>query len=177
MLYDRLINAVPKADPKGRENNAGKSLRLFLDYLDERLVQLVAPYRFRLIRFSLATVFIWFGLLKVIGHTPMFDLVAQTVHWLPVPPNIFVPLLGVLEMVVGLGLLFGRGPVLRLSLVLFLLHMSGTFLVLAQPDIAFQKGNPLLLTTEGKFVVKNLCMVTAGLALLSITRGSKTERC
>ena len=79
-------------------------------------------------------------------------------------------------MVVGLGLLFGRGPVLRLSLVLFLLHMSGTFLVLAQPNIAFQNGNPLLLTTEGEFVVKNLCMVTAGLALLSITRGSKTEQ-
>jgi uncharacterized membrane protein YkgB len=51
-------------------------------------------------------------------------------------------------------------------LVLFALQMIGTFLVLiTQPDVAFQHGNPLLLTTEGEFVVKNLVLLSAGLMI------------
>ncbi len=37
------------------------------------------------------------------------------------------------------------------------------FLVL--PDVAFQDGNPLKLTVEGEFVVKNLVLLTAGLVV------------
>jgi putative oxidoreductase len=47
--------------------------------------------------------------------------------------------------------------------------------VLAQPDIAFQKGNPLLLTTEGEFVIKNLVMIAAGLVLLGRTRDAEPD--
>jgi putative oxidoreductase len=44
--------------------------------------------------------------------------------------------------------------------------MLGTFLVLVvQPDIAFQEANPLLLTTEGEFVIKNLVLLSAGLLI------------
>jgi hypothetical protein len=34
-----------------------------------------------------------------------------------------------------------------------------------RPDTAFQGGNPLLLTIEGEFVVKNLVLIAAGLAV------------
>ena len=128
-----------------------------------------------LIRVSLATIFIWFGLLKVIGFSPVSDLVAQTIHWMPAPPDLLVLLLGILETALGLGLLFGRGVVLRVTVIIFLLHLSGTFLVLAQPDIAFQMGNPLLLTTEGEFVIKNLVMIAAGLVLLGLTHGAESD--
>jgi hypothetical protein len=75
----------------------------------------------------------------------------------------------VFETLVGVGLLLGRG--LRLVLALFVLQMMGTFLVLvAQPDIAFQDGNPLMLTTEGEFVVKNLVLLSAGLMIGSRLR-------
>ena len=38
-------------------------------------------------------------------------------------------------------------------------HLAGTFLVLImQPQLAFQDGNPLLLTTIGEFVVKNVVL-------------------
>jgi uncharacterized membrane protein YkgB len=57
-------------------------------------------------------------------------------------------------------------------LALFALQMVGTFLVLiVQPDVAFQHGNPLLLTTEGEFVVKNLVLLSAGLLIGSRVRG------
>ena len=44
--------------------------------------------------------------------------------------------------------------------------MLGTFLVfLLLPDLTFQDGNPLLLTTEGEFVLKNLVLLSAGLVV------------
>src|ERR687892_663886 len=67
------------------------------------------------------------------------------------------------------GLLAGRA--LRTVLALFWLQMLGTFLVLViQPDVAFQRGNPLLLTVEGEFVVKNLVLLSAGMVVGSTVR-------
>jgi uncharacterized membrane protein YkgB len=121
----------------------------------------------RLLRYALAIVFIWFGLLKVVGASPVSDLVAGTVYW--VPPEFFLSMLGVWETVIGLGLFFALA--LRLTLLLLWLQMLGTFLVLiVRPDIAFQGGNLLLLTTEGEFVVKNLVLIAAGLVVGSTVR-------
>lgn len=137
-------------------------LRLAWNRLDTRMIGLMTTWGIRFMRISLAVIFIWFGLLKVIGQSPVADLVAQTVYW--VPPDIFIPFLGLWETVVGLGLLFGTA--LRLTLFLFWLQMAGTFLVLIlRPDIAFQHSNPLLLTVEGEFVIKNLVLITGGLVI------------
>ncbi len=47
----------------------------------------------------------------------------------------------------------------------------GTFLVLVlRPDVAFQGSNPLVLTVEGEFVVKNLVLLSAGLVIGSRLR-------
>ncbi len=40
---------------------------------------------------------------------------------------------------------------------------------------AFQEGNPLLLTTEGEFVVKNLVLITACLVLMSAGQPQQSE--
>jgi hypothetical protein len=51
------------------------------------------------------------------------------------------------------------------------LQLSGTFLVLLlRPDVAFVDGNPLLLSVEGEYVMKNLVLLaaTASLALHSV---------
>ncbi len=126
------------------------------------MIRFMADYGIRVLRVCLGIVFVWFGLLKVIGKSPVAELVAHTVYW--VPSAFFVPFLGAWEIVVGLGLLFALA--LRLILFLFWLQMAGTFLVLVvKPDIAFQGGNPLLLTTEGEFVIKNLVLIAAGLVV------------
>ncbi len=130
--------------------------------IDHALINLMAAHGIRLLRIALAVTFIWFGVLKVLGQSPVADLVASTVYW--IPARYFVPFLGVWEIVVGLGLLFG--VVLRAILLLFWLQMAGTFLVLVMhPDIAFQGGNPLLLTTTGEFVIKNLVLISAGIVI------------
>jgi putative oxidoreductase len=133
-----------------------------LERLDQRVLELLERVALPLLRVSLGAVFIWFGVLKIAGESPVSKLVADTVYWLN--PDWFVPILGVFEVLVGIGLLLGRG--LRLVLFLFALQMVGTFLVLVtQPDVAFQHGNPLLLTTEGEFVIKNLVLLSAGLMI------------
>jgi len=130
--------------------------------LDQGMIRFMSGYGSRILRVCLGIVFVWFGWLKVVGKSPVAELVAHTVYW--VPSEFFVPFLGVWEMAVGVGLLFAVA--LRLTLFLFWLQMAGTFLVLVvKPDIAFQGGNPLLLTTEGEFVIKNLILIAAGLVV------------
>ena len=130
--------------------------------LDEHFIGFMHSSGITLLRISLGIVFIWFGLLKVIGLSPVIDLVSRTVYWFP--PKIFVPILGVWEIIIGYGLLFG--VLLRFTLFLFWLLLAGTSMVLVLlPQVAFQHGNPFLLTLEGEFIIKNLVLITAGIVI------------
>jgi uncharacterized membrane protein YkgB len=158
-MLDRQLQRSPA--------DAAERVWLRLQVADTKILSFLQRRALVLLRMSLGVVFVWFGALKVGGETPVSDLVANTVYWLD--PAWFVPLLGAFEMIVGIGLLLARG--LRIVLALFALQMLGTFLVLVvQPEIAFQDGNPLLLTTEGEFVVKNLVLLSAGLTIGSRLR-------
>src|SRR5437870_8960330 len=139
---------------------------------DSLMVGFLETYGITLLRVALGLVFIWFGVLKVIDRSPVADLVASTVYWLPA--GFFVRFLGVWEIVVGLGLLV---PVaLRLTLLLFWAQMLGTFLVLVvHPGLSFQHGNPSLLTMTGEFVIKNLVLITAGVVIGSTLGRSRNE--
>jgi uncharacterized membrane protein YkgB len=146
-----------------------------LHTLDSRVSAFFRRWGVPALRVSLAVVFIWFGALKVFGVTPVTELVANTVYWFD--PDWVVPALGVVEIVVGLGLLFQVA--MRAVLGLFFLQMIGTFLVFVlQPEVAFQDGNPLLLTVEGEFVLKNLVLIAAGMVIagtVEIDKGSLIE--
>jgi len=77
-------------------------------------------------------------------------------------------------MAIGAGLLLGKAP--RAILSLLFLQLAGTFLVLViRPETAFQQGNPLLLTMEGEFVIKNLVVIAAGLAVGGTVRYIQKE--
>ena len=126
------------------------------------MVRSMDRHGIRLLRVSLGIVFIWFGALKVIGRSPVVDLVTNAVPW--IPPDVLVPALGVWEMTVGIGLLFRLA--LRFTLLLFWLLLAGTLTVfLMAPHVTFQDGKPWLLTTEGEFIVKNLVLISAGLVI------------
>ena len=146
--------------------------RRFYEQADRLVAGFMEAHGITLLRVALALVFVWFGALKVADRSPVADLVADTVYFLPA--DSFVRFLGVWEIVVGLGLLF---PVaLRLVLLLFWAQMAGTFLVLVvHPGLSFQNDNPLLLTVTGEFVVKNLVLITAGLVIgATVRRGRPT---
>ncbi|WP_324278034.1 DoxX family protein [Blastococcus brunescens] len=72
--------------------------------------QRIAP---TLLRLALAVVFVWFGALKVVGSSPVHDLIAQTLPFLDA--DLTVPALGVVEIVLGLALAAGCFPASRCS--------------------------------------------------------------
>ncbi len=126
------------------------------------MVPMARRWGIPVLRWALAVTFIWFGALKLFDVSPVSDLVAATVYFLD--PAWFVPALGVVEILVGLGLLLRVW--LRLVLAVMSLQLVGTFLVFfLLPDVAFQGGNPLLLTTEGEFVVKNTVLLGAAMVV------------
>jgi putative oxidoreductase len=148
---------------------ARRALALAAD-LERRAVDVLRRVGLTLLRISLGVVFVWFGALKVANVTPVGDLVAGTLPF--VDPAWFVPFLGGVEVALGLGLLLGRA-ITVVSAVL-VAHLCGTFLVLVmQPDLAFQNGNPLLLTTIGEFVVKNVVLIASALVLAARLREVK----
>jgi uncharacterized membrane protein YkgB len=146
------------------ENQVSPLLPPALIALELRVLAFLNRASLPLLRLSIALVFIWFGALKITRTSPVGELVAATIPFLD--PGWFVPALGFVEVLLGLGLLV-RWP-LRLVIPTLVAHLAGTFLVLlARPDLAFQHGNPLMLTTIGEFVVKNLVLIAGGLVLAS----------
>jgi uncharacterized membrane protein YkgB len=160
----RHIDIDPQVIRRWQALQRGNGLRLLQRYerLDTAVVRLLNRYAEDVLRIALATVFIWFGALKIIDRSPVATLVADTIAWLP--SSTVVPALGVVEVAIGVGLLLGIG--LRIVLLLFLAQMAGTFLVfVTQPGASFQDGNPALLTTLGEFVIKNVVLIAAGLVI------------
>ncbi|MBI4455019.1 MAG: DoxX family membrane protein [Acidobacteria bacterium] len=145
-------------------------MRVFIDrfnQVDRAVVHFMGTYAIPFLRVALGIVYIWFGALKVSGISPVADLVEKTVYLLP--EEFTVPLVGLLEIAIGMGLLFRIA--LRLTLFLLFLQLAGTSLVFfMRPDEAFQDGNPFVLTQTGEFVVKNLVLIAAGITIGSTVR-------
>jgi putative oxidoreductase len=115
------------------------------------------------LRIALGLVYLWFGLLKIFGDSPVAGLLGATVPW--VNPGLLVPALGWVEVGLGLALLAGQPR--RLALLAVAAHLSGTFLTFVDaPGQVIRDGNPFLLTASGEFVLKNLVLICAALVLL-----------
>lgn len=114
-----------------------------------------------IVRTAIGVVFIWFGALKVIGISPAGELVARTVYFFP--PEVFVPVLGVWEVLIGLFFLYR--PLIRLAILLLFIQLPGTFLpIVLLPDVVFTTF-PYGLTVEGQYIVKNLVIIGAALVI------------
>lgn len=134
--------------------------------LDLRIASFMQRWGVRLLRWSLAVIFIWFGILKPLGLSPAEPLVLQTVDWLPLlGPRQWLALIGWWEVAIGVTFLFRR--TLRLAIALLALQMVGTFLPLALlPEITFQPGRfPYAPTMEGQYIIKNLLIISAAIAI------------
>jgi uncharacterized membrane protein YkgB len=163
----RLAVRRPKPQASVHASTHGTGLRGRIEAFSRKLRRSIGSASPMLLRISLGIVFVWFGALKVAGVSAVGGLVASTVPFLD--SAWFVPVLGVLE--ISMGLAFATGRFLRVVIPMFVLHMGGTFLVLVTlPDVAFEETNPLLLTLVGEFVVKNLVLLSAGLVVASNRR-------
>lgn len=147
------------------DNQIEKYYRKFNEF-DKRVAEVMDKWSILVLRFSIAVIFIWFGILKVFGISPAAELVASTVYI--VPPDLFVPILGLWEVLIGICLLYSR--LIRLGILLLFLQLPGTFLpIILLPDVVFTS-IPYGLTVEGQYIIKNLVIIGAALAIGSSVR-------
>ena len=132
-----------------------------LKKFDLNLIKFLNKISLPALRISLGIVFSWFGVLKIFGESPANDVITKTIYWFD--PDIFIPILGVWEVAIGICLLVPS--LIRVGLFLLALQMPGTFLpLLLLPEVCFQS-IPFNLTLEGQYIVKNLVLIGAAMAV------------
>lgn len=115
-----------------------------------------------MLRGSLAVVFLWFGVLKLLQASPVFDVIANSYPFIAEYP-VFYFLLAVFEIALGIGMLLRR--FVRWAGWIMVGHLVfATLGVLFSPQ-AFTAGFPLL-SVVGEFVIKNFVLIAAALAVI-----------
>ncbi|PSP92265.1 hypothetical protein BRC87_00255 [Halobacteriales archaeon QS_4_66_20] len=138
-----------------------QSYRQQYNEIDAAIAGAMDRWSVPVLRVAVAVVFVWFGALKVFDVSPAADLVSRTVYFFP--PETFVPILGVWEVVIGICLLYR--PLIRIGIFLLFLQLPGTFLpVILLPEVVFRTF-PYALTVEGQYIAKNLVIIGAALVI------------
>lgn len=166
-LMTRPTAAAPEP-PAG----TGRSARLPGSAVVDRAVEINARFAPTLLRLALAAVFVWFGALKLIGASPVHELIAQTLPF--IDADLSVPALGVVE--VALGLVLATGFLPRITLLVMAGHLAGTFLSFVTASELMWGDSFVELTADGEFVAKNLVLITAALVLIGIHSGREGRR-
>jgi len=138
----------------------------FFQRLDRLIAATMRQWGVRALRWSLAVIFIWFGILKPLGLSPAAELVMKTVEWMPLlSARQWLSVIGWWEVAIGVTFLFR--PTLRIAIGLLALQMAGTFMPLVMlPDVTFQSGMyPYAPTLEGQYIIKNLLIISAALVV------------
>jgi hypothetical protein len=161
LSYDLIDEGVSTTEndqrPAGRRPSSNAEARM------ARLIQLLPSHLAApTLRLALAAIFVWFGVLKIAGQSPVAELLGATFPW--ADPHLLLLVLGGVEVALGLVLMLRRYTMFVLPIVAA--HLCGTFITfLFAPGRMFEHGNPLLLTADGEFVVKNLVIISAVLVL------------
>ncbi|HMH44962.1 MAG TPA: DUF417 family protein [Pyrinomonadaceae bacterium] len=128
----------------------------------DRLRDFASRHVLFLSRASLAAVFFWFGVLKVAGLSPVSGLLRASIPFLAEKP--YLEILGVVEIVIGIGLLADR--LATQASVLMILHLLGTLsLFVIAPRLVFAPNFPVL-TMEGEFVLKNVVLIASAMVIM-----------
>lgn len=151
--------------------------------LDRRLAPVnrwLSQHSIALLRISLGLIFLGFSALKFVpGLSPAEELATATVQTLSfglIPAGLGLALVAMLETVIGLLLISGRGA--RLGVALLGLAMVGILSPLVLfPDRLFA-GPANAPTLEGQYVLKDVVLLVAGLVIAAAgaSSGSATIR-
>ncbi|NYI03735.1 hypothetical protein [Allostreptomyces psammosilenae] len=140
-----------------------------------------AGYRRRsslVLRASVGLVYLWFGVLKFVpGASPAEDVATRTMERLTmglVSADVSRPLLALMEVLIGVGLLSGVLP--RLTLVVFFTHMSGVFSALLLLPAETWTTVLVAPSMEGQYIIKNVVLVAAGLTVATASHEGNGRR-
>ena len=129
---------------------------------DQRLLAVFIRHGHWLHRLSLGVLFIWFGLLKPLGHKTTTSILAHTIYF--GDPEVTVLVLGWWEVAIGVCLLIR--PLVRVAILLLVLRLPGVILAfILKPDVCFFSF-PFAPTPEGQYLIKDLVIFIATLAIM-----------
>jgi hypothetical protein len=121
-------------------------------------------------RAMIALLYIWFGLLKVVGTSPAEGLVTKLFN-LTLEPYMgiqtFLVMLGLGEFAIGLLWLFPRST--KVAFWVMIAHMFTTFLpIIFLPNETWQSF--LTLTLTGQYIFKNVVLLSASWFIYVLTK-------
>lgn len=133
--------------------------------IDQFITKHMKSWGIPAMRISFAIIFFWFGILKPFHLSAAEELLKATVVWLPFgSPENWLTVIGWWEVIIGITFLFKATT--RFAIALLFMQMIGTFMPLAfLPEVTFQKGNYLMPTLEGQYIIKNLLIISAALVI------------
>ncbi|MDH3316613.1 MAG: hypothetical protein OER43_12730 [Gammaproteobacteria bacterium] len=136
---------------------------------DQWLIALFVRYAHFVHRISLGTLFIWFGLLKPLGHKTTTSILAHSIYW--GDPDTIVAILGWWEVAIGVCLIIR--PLVRVAILLLVIRLPGVILAfILKPDVCFYSF-PFAPTPEGQYLIKDLVIFIATLAIAGGLRYEK----
>ena len=146
-------------------------------HIDQSITRWMAKYGIFLLRISIGLIFIWFGALKFFpGASPAEQLAGATIEILTfgiVTAGIGLPILALWECMIGVGM-FVRHYI-RFTILMLYVQMIGTFSpVVLLPHVVFESF-PLVLTTQGQYIIKNVVVIAAALVIGATVRGGKLQ--
>jgi uncharacterized membrane protein YphA (DoxX/SURF4 family) len=132
--------------------------------LEARLMSWMETYHSHMARVAMVVVYLWFGVLKLIGLSaanPMVrGLQAKTLPFLSYDQ--FIVLFALFEMLIGVLFLIPKAT--RVALVLFALHMVTTTMPLfLLPGMTWQTA--FVPTMEGQYIIKNIVLIALAINL------------
>ena len=142
---------------------------------DGPITEWMARWSMPFLRVSVGIVFLWFGILKFFpGLSPAQDLAIRTIDILTfgiLGDSLIIYTLAIWETLIGIGLVFKI--YLRETLALLFLQMIGTITpIFFFPGEVFTQ-IPYGLTLEGQYIIKNMVVISAGIALGATVRGGR----
>jgi len=115
-------------------------------------------------RLAIFVVYVWFGLLKVLGMTPADELVdALLTRTFPfVPEASFLIFLGIVEIFIGTLFFFPKFT--RMAVLLLVIHMITTLLpLMLLPELTW--AGFLQPTLVGQYILKNIVILALAMSV------------
>lgn len=117
-----------------------------------------------ILRYTLAIIFLWFGLLKLSGVSPVASIIEQVYPFI-VRIKVFYYLLALAEIGIGVGLLIK--PIAPYAALLLIVHLTLATLGILFTGLSYNGSFPNL-TLVGEFAVKNFALMAAGLVVYQV---------
>jgi uncharacterized membrane protein YkgB len=132
-----------------------------------------------LLRTVIGIVYLWFGGLKLFPlQSPVEPLMREAYaflqEWGIMSLGTFIVMVGLWEVLIGIGFLAGR--YMNVFIVLILLQLAGAFSPIFLAPEEVWRSFPLTLTLAGQYIVKDLILLAAVYVIWSLDRSGKELR-